>query len=124
MSITVVDRHRPVLIDGWQFFDVGDHRVDADLTTWSGLVRLDAEAGMPVTNISEAKAQLSALIERVLTGEEIIIGKAGKPVARLVKYERPTGPRQPGALRGRILIAEDFDVLPDDLQDAFGMSGS
>ncbi len=96
----------------------------AGLTAWSGLVRLDVEAAMPVTNISEAKAQLSALIERVLTGEEIIIGKAGKPVARLVKYERPTGPRQPGALRGRIRIAEDFDELPDDLQDAFGMSGS
>ncbi len=79
---------------------------------------------MPVTNISEAKAQLSALIERVLTGEEIIIGKAGKPVARLVKYERPIGPRQPGALRGRIRIGEDFDELPEDLQTAFGMSGS
>jgi len=79
---------------------------------------------MPVTNISEAKAQLSALIERVLTGEEIIIGKAGRPVARLVKYERPIGPRQPGALRGRIRIAEDFDELPEDLQNAFGMSGS
>ena len=94
------------------------------MTIWSGLVRLDAEVAMPVTNISEAKAQLSALIERVLTGEEIIIGKAGKPVARLVKYERPTGPRQPGALRGRIRIAEDFDELPEDLRDAFGMSGS
>jgi prevent-host-death family protein len=79
---------------------------------------------MPITNISEAKAQLSALIERVLTGEEIIIGKAGKPVARLVKYERPAGPRQPGALRGRIRIAEDFDQLPEDLQEAFGMGDS
>ena len=55
---------------------------------------------MPITNISEAKAQLSALIERVLAGEEIIIGKAGKPVARLVKFERPDGPRHPGALKG------------------------
>lgn len=79
---------------------------------------------MPITNISEAKAQLSALIERVLSGEEIIIGKAGKPVARLVKYERPVGPRQPGALRGRIRIAEDFDELPEDLQEAFGMGDS
>jgi prevent-host-death family protein len=79
---------------------------------------------MPITNISEAKAQLSALIERVLTGEEIIIGKAGKPVARLVKYERPIGPRQPGALRGRIRIAEDFDELPEDLREAFGLGDS
>ncbi len=59
------------------------------LTTWSGLVRLDREALMPMTNISEAKAQLSALIERVLAGEEIIIAKAGKPVARLTKFDRP-----------------------------------
>ncbi len=77
---------------------------------------------MPITNISEAKAQLSALIERVLDGEEIIIGKAGKPVARLIKFERPTGPRQPGALRGKIRIAEDFDDLPTDVQAAFGMN--
>lgn len=76
---------------------------------------------MPVTNISEAKAQLSALIERVLAGEEIVIGKAGKPVAKLVPFERPSRPRVPGALGGRIRIADDFDELPDDLRAAFGM---
>ena len=43
---------------------------------------------MIITNISEAKAQLSALIEKVIAGQEIIIGKAGKPVAKLVRYER------------------------------------
>jgi prevent-host-death family protein len=76
---------------------------------------------MPITNISQAKAQLSALIERVLAGEEIIIGKAGKPVAKLVKFDRPDGPRMPGALKGLIRIADDFDELPEDLQAAFGM---
>ncbi len=76
---------------------------------------------MTITNISEAKAQLSALVERVQAGEEIIIGKAGRPVAKLVKYERSDQPRQPGALRGRIRIAPDFDELPDDLAEAFGM---
>ena len=76
---------------------------------------------MPITNISEAKAQLSALIERVLAGEEIVIGKAGKPVAKLVRYERVEGPRRPGALKGRIGIAADFDELPPDLRNAFGM---
>ena len=76
---------------------------------------------MPITNISEAKAQLSALIERVLAGEEIIIGKAGKPVAKLVRFERTERPRLPGALKGRIRIADDFDALPDDLRAAFGM---
>lgn len=76
---------------------------------------------MHITNISEAKAQLSALIERVLRGEEVIIGKAGKPVARLVKYERRETARRPGALAGRITIAADFEDLPDDLAEAFGV---
>lgn len=76
---------------------------------------------MHVTNISEAKAQLSALIERVQAGEEIIIGKAGKPVAKLVRYERSEKERQPGALKGKIHIADDFDELPADIAEAFGM---
>lgn len=76
---------------------------------------------MYLTNISEAKAQLSALIEKVMTGKEVIIGKAGKPVAKLVRYERSEKPRQPGALRGKIKIADDFDELPDDIARAFGM---
>ena len=76
---------------------------------------------MQITNITEAKAQLSALIEKVVHGEEVIIGKAGKPVARLVPFERLSRPREPGALRGRIVIAGDFDELPDDLKQAFGM---
>ncbi len=77
---------------------------------------------MHVTNISEAKAQLSALIEKVLAGEEVIIGKAGKPVAKLVRYERSTEPRRPGALKGKIKIAKDFDELPDDIAEAFGVT--
>ena len=76
---------------------------------------------MHITNISEAKAQLSALVEQVLSGKEVIIGKAGKPVAKLVRYERSEQPRRPGALRGKIRIAEDFDRLPDDIARAFGM---
>lgn len=76
---------------------------------------------MHITNISEAKAQLSALIEQVLAGQEVVIGKAGKPVARLVPFERTTEQRQPGALRGQIRIAEDFDELPEDIAEAFGV---
>jgi prevent-host-death family protein len=78
---------------------------------------------MYITNISEAKAQLSALIEKVLAGEEVIIGKAGKPVARLVRYERSEEPRRPGALKGKIKIADDFDELPEDIAKAFGIIG-
>jgi len=76
---------------------------------------------MHIANISEAKAQLSTLIEKVLAGEEVIIGKAGKPVAKLVKYQRNEERRQPGALKGQIKIADDFDELPDDTATAFGM---
>ena len=76
---------------------------------------------MYITNISEAKAQLSALIEKVLAGEEVIIGKAGKPVAKLIRYERSEKSRRPGVLRGQIRIAEDFDELPEDIAGAFGL---
>ncbi len=76
---------------------------------------------MQIANISEAKAQLSALIEKVMAGEEVIIGKAGKPVARIIRYENNRQPRRPGALKGKIRIADDFDVLPDDIAGAFGM---
>ena len=77
---------------------------------------------MVITNITEAKAQLSALVERVLRGEEVVIGKAGKPVVKLVRYERSETPRVPGALAGRIEIADDFDELPLDIAEAFGVS--
>ena len=76
---------------------------------------------MTLLNISEAKAQLSALIESVQQGEEVIINKAGKPVARLVPYQGAKSPRQPGALKGLIHIAPDFDELPSDIAESFGM---
>ena len=74
-----------------------------------------------LTNISEAKAQLSALIEKVMSGQEVIIGKAGKPVAKLVRYELSEEPRHPGALKGKIKIRDDFDELPRDIAEAFGV---
>ena len=76
---------------------------------------------MVVRNISEAKAELSALIEAVQRGDEIIIAKAGKPVARLVAFRGPARPRTPGAMAGEIWIAPDFDTLPQDMEEAFGM---
>ena len=79
---------------------------------------------MLINNISEAKAQLSSLIEKVMTGQEVIIGKAVKPVAKLVRYERSEKPRRPGALRGKIKIADDFNELPKDIAEAFGMVDS
>lgn len=75
---------------------------------------------MIVKNISEAKAELSALIEAATRGEEVIIGKAGVPVAKLISYSGAAQKRVPGQLRGQITIAPDFDDLPDDLAEAFG----
>jgi len=76
---------------------------------------------MEITNISEAKASLSRLVEKVLQGEEVIIGKAGKPVAKLVPFDMETVPRQLGAggLEGKIWIADDFDETPDEIISLF-----
>ncbi len=74
-----------------------------------------------IDTISQAKAQLSMLVERVQAGEQVIIGKAGKPVAILCPYVAATKERVPGALRGKIQIADDFDSLPPDIAEAFGM---
>jgi prevent-host-death family protein len=76
---------------------------------------------MVVRNISEAKAELSALVEAVQRGDEVILAKAGKPVAKIVAYHGARAARKPGALRGKIRISADFDVLPDDIAEAFGM---
>ena len=76
---------------------------------------------MVVRNISEAKAEFSALIEAVQNGSEVIIAKAGKPVARLVAFRGPTRPRKPGSMAGEIWMAPDFDALPDEMVEAFGM---
>lgn len=73
-----------------------------------------------VVNIHEAKTHLSRLLERVAHGEEIVIGRAGKPIARLVPYVREPGTtRKPGAWKGRVRIAEDFDELPESVASAF-----
>ena len=74
-----------------------------------------------VTTITEAKANLSALIEKVRNGERVIIKKAGKPVAVLEKYRPERKARKPGALKGKIRIADDFDRVPPDIVEAFGM---
>jgi prevent-host-death family protein len=75
---------------------------------------------MVVNSVTQAKAQLSALIERVQKGEEVIIARAGKPVAVLRAYDGSSRRRTPGALRGRIRIAQDSDELPADIGEAFG----
>jgi prevent-host-death family protein len=72
-----------------------------------------------MVNVHEAKTHLSRLLDRAAAGEEIVVARAGHPVARLVALapDRPT--RVPGRLRGRISIGDDFDVTPPWLVDAF-----
>ena len=73
---------------------------------------------MEMTTISDAQTHLPKLIERVQAGEEIIIGKAGEPVAKLIPYGPVKGPRVlGGSWEGRVEIAEDFDDLPEEFLD-------
>jgi len=75
---------------------------------------------MTVTNIHEAKTHFSKLVERAAAGEEIVIAKAGKPVARLVPYADPGVPkRKPGSLKGKIRILPGFDEMDKEIERMF-----
>ena len=79
---------------------------------------------MKTVNIHEAKTHLSRLVEAAAAGEEIIIAKSGRPMAKLIALEAPEQPRRPGALRGRIRMHEDFDApLPPEIARGFGAGG-
>lgn len=60
-------------------------------------------------NIHHAKTHLSRLIEDVASGNEVLIAKGGKPMARLVPLGRDDTPRRPGLLKGKLRIADEFD---------------
>ena len=80
---------------------------------------------MKVVNVNAPKTHLSRLIEQAAAGEEIVIAKAGKPVARLVPFEPRREPRRPDLLKGQIWIAEDFDEpLPEEIMEAFRGDGT
>lgn len=73
---------------------------------------------METVNVHEAKTQLSRLLERVVRGEEIIIARSGKPVAKLVPLRGQT--RRPGRLKGKIRLRRAFDLpLPKPIAAAF-----
>jgi prevent-host-death family protein len=75
---------------------------------------------MKTVNMQAAKAQLSTLVEEAAAGEEIVIAKAGKPVARLMPLQKIV--RRPGRLKGKIWMSDDFDApLPPELRKAFGI---
>lgn len=76
---------------------------------------------MSAVNIYEAKTQLSKLIARVEAGEEIVISRNGRPAARLVPVTTRSAPRVPGALKGQIVIHDDFDDLDEQtLREWYG----
>ncbi len=75
---------------------------------------------MTLVNIHEAKTHLSRLLARVVEGEEIVIAKSGKPVARLVAVERRSRRRVFGQDRGLFEVPDDFDdPLPEDVLASF-----
>lgn len=75
---------------------------------------------MEHVNIHEAKTHLSRLLERVAQGEEIVVAKAGRPIAKLVPFRDEPSKRIPGTARGKVVLTEDFDApLPPDIQQAF-----
>jgi prevent-host-death family protein len=75
---------------------------------------------MKTVNIHEAKTHLSRLLAEVMAGEEVIIAKAGKPVAKLVPVTGDGLSRVMGIDRGRVWMSEDFDApLPEDVLAAF-----
>ena len=76
---------------------------------------------MAVFNIHDAKNHFSKLIERVMSGEEVVIAKAGKPVARIVPFTTDdTSPRKPGMDKGKVIIQPDFDVPLTEFTDLKG----
>ena len=80
---------------------------------------------MHMTNIHEAKTHFSRLVDRAAAGEEIVIGKAGKPVARLVPYKRPAeSHRKPGSMKGKIRILPGFDADDKEIEAMFHGEGS
>jgi prevent-host-death family protein len=76
---------------------------------------------MPIkVNIHEAKTHFSKLLARVGNGQEIIIAKAGKPIARLVPIEERLARRVAGSAKGKIIISSDFDTpLPESILEKF-----
>ena len=75
---------------------------------------------MRTINIHEAKTHLSRLVDEVVAGEEVVIAKAGKPMAKLISFIPATKKRKLGLLAGKLSVPADFDApLPDDVLASF-----
>ena len=76
---------------------------------------------MFTSTVDEAQAQLETLIGLAERGEEIIIARAGKPIARILPYAQAKTRRKGGQWHGHVNIAPDFDILPSNISQAFGL---
>lgn len=74
---------------------------------------------MQIINIHQAKTNLSRLIEKTLSGEDVIIAKAGKPVAKIVPYKKTSKPRKLGLWKGKVWVAPDFDEESEEINKLF-----
>ena len=72
---------------------------------------------MDAVSIHDAKTHFSRLVARAEAGEEIVVRRGPTPVAKIVAYRAPTTPRRPGALKGHIVIADDFDETPPEFTE-------
>jgi prevent-host-death family protein len=70
--------------------------------------------------VTEAKTQLSRLIKRAADGEEIVICRRQRPVAKLTRYDEPPVRRRMGDLRGKIWMSDDFDEPDEEIERLFG----
>ena len=78
---------------------------------------------MTIRNVSETKAELSSLLVKVEAGEEVIITRNGRPIARLARLEVDQSPRELGAMKGEIRIADDFDEPCPEIEQLFMGAG-
>jgi len=74
---------------------------------------------MRIVNTHEAKTQLSKLLTEAAMGQEVVIARAGKPVAKLVAYVPQGRPRQLGAWKGKVRISADFNEFGPELEEMF-----
>ena len=72
---------------------------------------------MPQWNVAEAKARFSELVQKAVSGEDVVIARDNRPLLRLVPLPAAAGRRKPGSAKGRVWIAPDFDRTPEDFEE-------
>jgi prevent-host-death family protein len=68
-------------------------------------------------NVAEAKSRFSELVQKAVSGEEVVIARDNRPLLRLVPLGSLSGKRKPGSARGRVWMASDFDRTPEDFEE-------